>query len=576
MRRAHSFQHKKTLLPWIHCHNDDITGMNGYVSSSSYEFGCERWPLHFACRTGNYAQVQYLIDTLRFDIQRINEPDDHDATPLYLAALMGRVEICQLLLQRGAICDENDSARVFYVALTPSLRNLLREWSLSAATRDPLVQSWQQHFRSCNPPSTLTVCDESSSESIVNTTAQCVTNIWMIQNESKTLYRSVVLHRIVLQFRCPHLFDQLTISAKEEEDDEVLHNQLPSSCIHLLGSDATECQAMYHILEYLYTGTLDVLTWDTAIGSLNISRSWNLMDLSARLEHIVDQHLLQRKTDYRPTKNTTTHVPDASSDEVVESSFRRCDVLLMEVLHRDVRRMAEYVATPLCDVPGSDVLAAAGSDWTLQCHGVTYAVHRFRWMAQSDFFLRALQGPFAESLTSCLDLSHMVPIEFTEDALPLLIQWMYADCFLHAAHVTIDVAMCVIQLGLALLCPSRLTNYVLNAVIVPNVSRDTVWEMLEFARTHAGTCDRLEEKCCEVIAAHLEDMSEAVEFRQLIVAEAESIRQGGDVNVVDLPLMAEIRRAIHRLAQVTKPERQRKVQLLTTLVHDILRQEQLM
>jgi Ankyrin repeats (3 copies)/BTB/POZ domain len=550
--------------------------------------GFSRWPLHYACRTGNYEQVQYLVESLRFDINRINEPDDHDATPLYLAALTGRTAICQLLLQRGAICTENDSARVFYVALTPSLRALLREWSLSAASRDPLVQSWQSNFRTSNPASDEFVSLCSADDML---TADCVALMWIANvQKQKAFLRVVLLHRIVLQFRCPYLYDKATTP------DNINHDTfrvLPSSgafregfhIISLCGSDEKECQIMYHLLEYLYTGTYHVPNWDTAILSQEISRTWNLLELSSRLERIIEQQMQQVQ---KPNKNSgrqnlsmeskEDHLDvELSESDCFANSFRKCDVSDMDKFRRDLKLLAHYISTAHGDFQHwSDLTELiSGSDLTLVCHSSTYSVHRFRWMSQSDYFHRALQGHFAESSASSLDLSHMVPLEASE-ALPLLIQWMYADCFQNATDVSIDIGMCVIQLGMALLCPSRLSNYVVNAIFVPNLSMDTIWDMLEFARTHSGNCDRLEEKCCEVIAMHLDDIeAETLEFRDLIVSEALSIRQGGDVYVVDVPLVAEVRRAIYRLDRVMKQERLRKVQRLKSLVEEILEQEQL-
>jgi ankyrin repeat protein len=71
-----------------------------FVSLSS------RWPLHYACRTGNLEHVKFLVDNYRYPV---NEADAHDATPLYLAALTGHTEICQFLLERGATCDNSDT-----------------------------------------------------------------------------------------------------------------------------------------------------------------------------------------------------------------------------------------------------------------------------------------------------------------------------------------------------------------------------------------------------------------------------------------------------------------------------------
>jgi Ankyrin repeats (3 copies) len=108
----------------------DPAGGIGAAEADS-EFDDNPWPVHLACRRGDLHEVKRLVGVLHHNV---NESDDFNATPLYLAALCGRAHICEFLLQNGAKCEGGEAARVFYVALTSDLRDLLRKWSLSAST----------------------------------------------------------------------------------------------------------------------------------------------------------------------------------------------------------------------------------------------------------------------------------------------------------------------------------------------------------------------------------------------------------------------------------------------------------
>jgi Ankyrin repeats (3 copies)/BTB/POZ domain len=467
-----------------------------FVSLSS------RWPLHYACRTGNLEHVKFLVDNYRYPV---NEADAHDATPLYLAALTGHTEICQFLLERGATCDNSDAARIFYVALTPTLRRMLREWSLTAASRDPYLESLRQNFHTA---------------SVDDASADCVACLWLTDPAAHPAVKRehhVPLHSIMIRSRCPWLAQHVVETGPDDDLGVSFVLALPETA-------HDDGDIVYLMLEYLYTGRLELRDFDKALIALNISAAWELTSLSKSLEHLIDRHVLE------------------SQKKASKSSRFRCEIADIVGLRRDMRRLAELVSTLHCDVRSRVV---AGSDVTLQCQDRTWSVHRFRLTTQSDYFACALQGNFREAATSTVDLSHWVE---SPDALQLIIEWMYADCFLKPV-TTLELGTQVLQLGVALLINPRLSAYVANTVLLPAVSVETVFFILDLARSH-GSLDRLEERCCHVIAKSVignSDLEMVPQLRNLLAAEASEIVQGGDVQVADVPLAADIRRAIVRL-----------------------------
>jgi hypothetical protein len=543
-----------------------------------------------------------MIDSLGFDYDKINEADDHNATPLYHAALTGNTEICQYLLQRGAVCTENDSARVFYVALTPSLRSILREWSLSAASVDPYLQSLQQNFSWLNQNNgDLVTAAPSTAEG-----ADCIIYLWNTsesieeQHPKVEKFRTVNVHRIMLRFRCKYLFDQL---------EERLDGDISSYVLHLTGNGNVHCDVILRCIEYLYIGKIEIMTLDMAFLSLQVAKLWNLhCELCNKLQSKIDDHLLfvelqneknknndpynyVRIASNNPTKKSswsrTTNPVILASLEVDENNasvqtsvdldknFLKCTISDIDCLRSDMKQLAQLVSTPVrTDTMNISSRAYIDpcSDLTIICHTDIYHVHRFRLIQHSEYFSCALKGNFIEATTSTIDLTSMICIEVS-DAFPLLIQWMYADCFLCPADVTIDVSKELLHISSALLCSPRLFSYVVNTTIVPNLSVDTVFDMLNVSRLYPGKSDRLESKCCEIIASNFEEIISnewgKEDIWYIIATEISATRQGGDIRTTDIPLVAEIRRAINRLVNITVAQRLKKLDLLKRLVEQI-------
>lgn len=102
-------------------------------------------PLHYACRSGDLETVRFLVEVVGVDVNHI---DDHNCPPLYYAALVGDTRICAYLLESGATISQDDSARIFYVALTDELRRYLRTHNVTAKMKDPYMDAFRKLFES--------------------------------------------------------------------------------------------------------------------------------------------------------------------------------------------------------------------------------------------------------------------------------------------------------------------------------------------------------------------------------------------------------------------------------------------
>ncbi|KAK6201715.1 putative assembly of substrate-specific ubiquitin ligase complexes modulator [Scheffersomyces amazonensis] len=98
-----------------------------------------------ACRIGDRDVVEILLSIPNLDI---NQMDDFNYSPLILSSLCGHMDVVELLLSRGAICDRDtfEGARCIYGALTDEIRDLLISFDISKAV--DLDQPFASHVSS--------------------------------------------------------------------------------------------------------------------------------------------------------------------------------------------------------------------------------------------------------------------------------------------------------------------------------------------------------------------------------------------------------------------------------------------
>lgn len=100
--------------------------------------------LCYACRIGDAENVDRLASTG----VNLNDVDEFDNSPLFLASLCGHEAVVRLLLERGAVCDRDryEGARCIYGALTNSIRDILLQYDISKAV--DVSQPFAMHISS--------------------------------------------------------------------------------------------------------------------------------------------------------------------------------------------------------------------------------------------------------------------------------------------------------------------------------------------------------------------------------------------------------------------------------------------
>ena len=473
-------------------------------------FGCDQWPLHYACRTGNLEHVKYLVNVLKMPL---DEQDSHDATPLYLAALTGRNDICQFLLQSGAKCDPDsggDAARVFYVALTPELRKLLREWSLTAASRDPFLDVLRKAFN-----------DRTHADTVCHMRGQ-----------------SIYLHRLILQARCPCLTDRIIFVENDLNELRLTPDHLSNSSV------------LIKLFLYLYTGEFETLNVENALVAQQLAKEFHLPSLFQRLDAALARYM---------TKSDGLHS---------DVSRFKWDMSDLSLVKEDMARVAALASTPhnLVDTIERLNLLVEWSDTTVKCDDHTWSLHSFLLCGQSEYFKCALEGGFRESRECVVDLSHLLPCP---EALRMVIQWLYADQFLEDEPIrsNLELAVWLLEMGSAILCP-RLISYTTNTILIPAVDEENVFDLFQLSKMHS--LDKLEDKCVQVMAWNLESLASRYEMHDIIVQEASQIIQGGDIRVTDVPIAAEMKSAISKQDGLSRERRTRLLQMVQEVVEDVL------
>jgi BTB/POZ domain len=176
-----------------------------------------------------------------------------------------------------------------------------------------------------------------------------------------------------------------------------------------------------------------------------------------------------------------------------------------------------------------------------------WCVHAGILAAHSEYFACAVQGGFVEAEHAAIDLSHMVPSDVVLD---MALQWMYCGSFLDTTPTSsadssaLNIAVAVVEFAAAILCPN-LCQFAAQTLIAPALTVDTVFEMLDLARSY--NLERLEDRCVIVIALHLPALVRSEEMHRALREEIRQTAQRGDVRVLDVPLAAEIRSLLRKL-----------------------------
>lgn len=214
--------------------------------------------LCYACRIGDKDNVDRLVSTG----VNLNEVDQFDNSPLFLASLCGHEEVVKLLLERGAVCDRDryEGARCIYGALTDSIRDILLRHDISKAV-------------DINQPFTMHIA------SLIKDTHLDSHDICLGCSEAKQLRQPPLhLHRFVLSARSLNLRRRL-LSVWEGKHAVTLSGKCSQKVLNIIAKFIYLIPVLHEINHEDYETLIE------------LSREWGMIILSEFLDksrHILD------------------------------------------------------------------------------------------------------------------------------------------------------------------------------------------------------------------------------------------------------------------------------------------------
>jgi len=268
---------------------------------------------------------------------------------------------------------------------------------------------------------------------------------------------------------------------------------------------------------------------------------YNLETLQQGIEQVLDNHSFQ--THYK----------------------FHCHVQNVEWFQENMRQLAHAVSTPLDN--NNNEKTILDNNVTLQCGDLCFSVPPFRLVYKNR---NTLQVPCRDILRNrnkaILNLTEL--LDNHANVLRLFIQWLYCNEFLENPF-NVNEMVQLLEFANHILCP-RLSQYTTTTCLVPAVTVENVFDMLQLGQLYG--LERLQEKSVEVLGRNIEAFVESDEFIGVLREEACNIVQGG--KVVDVPLAAEIRRAIYTCKEeMTRVEKSTSLMLLKEVVEKALASE---
>lgn len=470
-------------------------------------------------RAGDVERLSVLVTS---SPELIDAVDESNSTPLFYASLCGHADCVQLLLERGAACEEAtfEGERAVYGALNDDIRELLAEWR--AATRTSGGPLSRHLFFLFDNRSTRAQSDIEFLVAVDGT--------------------RIAVHRAVLAARCQLLAEKL--AGRWAERDEVV-----------LTDARIEGPSLRAVLRYLYTERF-VLPRSRLSTALAIARSLRLRSLATRLSAELESSLPQKgdmvSFVLTAVQGRTGEVPAAGALQGTRGDSLRNDfwrLLLVTVVPAGVGWADEVRAAASCNFSAAsypivhDVEFACGDGaerTVFKCHSAL--------ITGRSPFIEALLG-FDGAPPPHRLAPRAVPLAETPvAALATLISWFYADAVpapespLAALEAIDAAAHFLVRDGL----PAALAAHAARLLAAGSVAAVTLalphlWRAGEL---HGNI--RLSEACASASANPnmLPHIIASTEFRALVADDANGIARREEFDSV--PVLDALKGAIRR------------------------------
>ncbi|KAL3232963.1 Uncharacterized protein RNJ44_04879 [Nakaseomyces bracarensis] len=446
--------------------------------------------LCMACRTGDIENVDRLISMGL----NVNNVDEYDNSPLFLASLCGHEEVVKLLLERGAVCDRDkfEGARCIYGALTDSIRDILLSYDISKAV--DLNQPFATHISSLLKESgyfrTYDLTIEFSDEQINYKAHKFLLNIccpeffnrkWLQDND--TIELNSVTDATTFEYFLNYLYLLPTVYNMSHEDYRLLIKFAEITKLPLLVDFLNKSRNTYDPAEK---------------SSLVIDFQFKFREyLRQNLEEFVEEYIIKG---YITEKNQTL-----PSNSVCYKNLAMPDIYLRVENHDDDIRL-------------------------YPCHlAILERAALFQLMFSYDFLEKSNYDGMGENNETQIQ---PMTINFPKcqfDVVETVIKYLYYDC----TDIQIEFASEVLIIA-DILLEDRLKTMAITSIVKSEYVLDyyNIFDIL-----HLGwemRAEKLEHFAAKHLAKHLIEYQDSADLKQAIIDSSERISSRQETDTVEL------------------------------------------
>ncbi|KAH0063895.1 hypothetical protein KCU84_g19976, partial [Aureobasidium melanogenum] len=452
------------------------------------------------------------------------------------ASLCGHYEVCQHLLESGALCERDtfQGERCLYNALNDRIRNLLLQYDYSKST-DPL-QPLAAHTTSL-----LSRSDPKTADITVS-----------------TYDRDFALHKFILAARSPYFADKL--AHQPDTTSWKLPPKIPS-------------QSFNSVVRYLYLGEASAeLSEDEEEQKAilaGIDKLGKQLEVPTLFESIIDagdrRLARQRRTEEMARgrdqfatwfqANVLRHKVHTDTEKADQVKWDRNNAIFADVLLRadepeedaaddsqSSHKQVRNTEGPLNGIPIGNFSTEQASTAVPPRKSVLFPAHR-AMLLRSEFFSAMFSSSFREAQES--PHLHIIPIDCSPQVLEIVLTYLYTEKADFSLDVAVDVLFAADLLFIeklkqrAAVIISTLGNGGASVVESENPRGETavedVVDIYDVIRAGWDTrVHRLEEFGARYIAYRLERFIDDPDFAELVKESASRIQGRQETDTVEL------------------------------------------